>query len=61
MLQPGESRLVTVPLDRRAFSYYDVKAKKWRAQAGKFAILVGSSSAEIELEGHAVLSRTLTY
>jgi len=61
MLQPGESRSVTVPLDGRAFSYYDVKAKKWRAQAGEFDILVGRSSAEIELEGHAVLSRTLTY
>lgn len=51
MLQAGESRTVTVPLDARAFMYYDVKAKKWRADAGTFDILVGSSSARIEAQG----------
>lgn len=61
MLQPGEARTVTVPLDARAFSYYDVKAKKWRADAGTFGILVGSSSAKIELEGQAKLPRSLAF
>jgi beta-glucosidase len=55
LLQPGESRKVTIPLDARAFSYYDVQAKKWRAHAGDYGILVGSSSRQIELEGTARL------
>ena len=60
MLQAGESRTVTMPLDARAFTYYDVPAKKWRADAGIFAILVGSSSANIEARGEIVLRQALS-
>jgi len=41
--------------DRRAFSYYDVGTSAWKAEPGKFAILVGSSSAQIELPGEFTL------
>lgn len=58
-LQPGESRTVTIPLDARAFAYYDVTKKKWRAEAGAFGILVGSSSAQVELQQEVKLGRTL--
>jgi len=54
-LQPGESRQVTVSLDRRAFSFYDVAHAGWKAEPGKFSILVGSSSAKIELQGDFTL------
>jgi beta-glucosidase len=50
-LQPGETKRVTLNLDRRAFSFYDVKKRDWNADPGAFAILVGSSSAQIELRG----------
>ena len=50
-LQPGETRHVTLTLDRRAFSFYDVKGHSWRAEPGPFTILVGSSSAQTELRG----------
>ena len=50
-LKPGESRHVTMSLDRRAFSFYDVKKKDWSAEPGQFGILVGSSSQKIELQG----------
>jgi beta-glucosidase len=56
-LQPGETGRVTLTLDRRAFSYYDVKKKDWNAEPGAFAVLVGSSSAKIELQGTFHLSR----
>jgi hypothetical protein len=49
-----------VPLDARAFSYYDTQARKWRATAGDFDILVGSSSSNIELRGRASLQRSLS-
>jgi beta-glucosidase len=59
MLQPGESRTVTIPLDGRAFAYYDMKSRKWRADAGTYGVLVGSSSERIELTGEAKLQRSL--
>ncbi len=55
-LKPGESRQVSVALDRRAFSYYDLRKKDWSADPGSFGILVGSSSDKIELKGTFVLA-----
>jgi beta-glucosidase len=50
-LGPGEARRVSVTLDERALSYYDVNAKKWHAVSGAYEVLVGRSSAQIELRG----------
>jgi beta-glucosidase len=50
-LKPGETKRVTVGLDKRALSYYDVGAKQWREEPGEYEVLVGHSSAEIELKG----------
>jgi beta-glucosidase len=33
-LQPGETKHVTVELNRRSLSYYDVDEKAWRAEPG---------------------------
>lgn len=51
LLKPGEAKHVSVTLDRRAFAYYDEKKHDWTADAAQFDILVGSSSAQIELTG----------
>lgn len=56
-LKPGETKTVTVVLNRRSFSYYDVAKKDWVADPGDFSILVGSSSEKIELSGKARLTR----
>jgi len=50
-LRPGESKELRIFLDRRAFSYYDVARHDWTAAPGGFSILVGSSSADIRLQG----------
>jgi beta-glucosidase len=50
-LDPGETRHAEVTLDRRAFSYYDVKSHNWTVAPGDFNVYVGHSSAEIELTG----------
>ena len=50
-LNPGETRRVSVALDRRAFSYYDVGKHSWIADAGKFEIEVAPSAAQIALTG----------
>jgi beta-glucosidase len=54
-LRPGETRQVSVMLDSRALSYYDVNAKQWRAEPGDFNVLVGRSSEQIELRGKLTL------
>lgn len=56
-LQPGESQRVTLTLDRRAFSYYDVNKKDWSAEPGNFTILVGAASDDIRLQGKYTLTR----
>ena len=53
-LDPGETKQVTVVLDRRAFSYYDVTGQQWTVAPGDFDIYVGRSSVQIELTGKTV-------
>ena len=50
-LRPGETRRVSVMLDDRAFSYYDMNSKQWRAEPGEFQVLIARSSQQIELTG----------
>ncbi len=55
-LKAGETKKITAVLDRRAFSYFDVSAKNWRAEPGDYEILIGRSSAEIVLRERVKLN-----
>jgi beta-glucosidase len=59
-LRPGETKKVSVILDNRALSYYDVSTRQWRADPGVFDVLVGRSSAQIELRGRITLAKAVT-
>ena len=48
-LNAGETRRVSLALDRRAFAYYNIKNHDWTVDTGEFNVYVGSSSAKIEL------------
>ena len=56
-LQPDESKQLSAMLAQRAFSFYDVGKRDWSAEPGEFSILVGSSSADITLQGKYLLNR----
>ena len=56
-LRPGESKRVTIKLDRRAFSFYDVRKSDWKAEAGEFSVLVGASSDDIRLRDKFILTQ----
>jgi beta-glucosidase len=56
-LGPGETKQITVSLDHRAFSYYDVKKHDWVVEPGDFDVYVGRSSAQIELTGKVAVGR----
>jgi beta-glucosidase len=58
-LRPGETKRVSVVLNARAFSYYDVAAKQWHAEPGSYDVLVGRSSAQIELTGKLTLTTSI--
>ncbi len=46
-LAAGETKTVTFTLDNSAFSYWDEKARAWKADAGGYELRVGSSSRDI--------------
>ncbi|MBD3942724.1 fibronectin type III-like domain-contianing protein [Microbacterium sp. NEAU-LLC] len=46
-LEPGESKVVELPLDRRAFAYWDAVKHRWRVQPGTYRVELGRSSAEV--------------
>jgi beta-glucosidase len=54
-LNPGETKNVVVRLDRRAFSYYDVKSHSWTVAPGDFDLFVARSAADIALTGKIAL------
>ncbi|KAK7757897.1 hypothetical protein SLS62_000275 [Diatrype stigma] len=46
-LEPGETRHVTIPLDKYAVGYYDESIPAWIAEEGTFRVLIGASAADI--------------
>lgn len=48
--------LPVTPLDARSFSWHDVGAKAWDADAGSFTVRIGRSSADPQLEGKVVVA-----
>ena len=59
VLDPGQTRHVTVPLDARAFTWFDEKAAAWHADAGSFTVHVSRSSADPQLEGKITLTQAI--
>lgn len=50
-LQPGETRRMTILLNKRSLAYYDADAKAWKVDAGSYPIQVGAASDDIRLHG----------
>ena len=48
-LQPGESQTVTIPLDDKAFRYWNTQTNRWEVEGGQYELRVGASSADIRL------------
>lgn len=50
-LDPGETKTVTMELDKRSFAWYSTELHDWFAASGDYQILVGVSSRDIHLTG----------
>ena len=46
-LQPGETQMVSLTIDKSALSFYDDKAADWTAEPGDFEALIGPSAGQI--------------
>lgn len=57
MLEPGESKTISIALDRAALAYWDTKTRSWTAEPGSFEMLVGSSSRDVHLSGSFTLNQ----
>jgi beta-glucosidase len=53
-LAPGESRTITLPLNRRSFAYWSDRDHDWKVDPGAFTVYAGDSSASLPL--HADLT-----
>lgn len=49
-LQPGESKDVSITIDKSALSFYDEATSAWKAEAGLFEALVGNASDNLKLK-----------
>ena len=52
MLQPGESRDVTITIGGRAFQYWDENRSDWTTSLGKRTMLVGTASDNLPLKAN---------
>jgi len=64
-LEPGETRIVELSLDRRAFAYWDIELSGWVVPAGGYTVQIGhdvshiAAEQQISLTGD-VIHRSLT-
>jgi beta-glucosidase len=49
-LKPGESKTVTMSLDKNSLAAWDTESHAWKVYPGNYSILVGSSSRDIRLK-----------
>ena len=57
-LEPGESRTVTIPLDDKAFRYFNVKTNSWEVEGGEYSVQVGASVQDIRLTASLTVEGT---
>ena len=57
-LKAGESKEVTIPLDDKAFRYWNVRTNRWETEDGAYVIGIGASSEDIRLSAQVEVSGT---
>jgi beta-glucosidase len=50
-LNPGETKHLMLELAPREMSFFDVSSNSWKQEPGKFTVMVGHSSADVDLQG----------
>lgn len=57
-LQQGEQKKVNIPLDDKAFRYFNTATNRFEIESGEYQIYIGASSADIRLTGSLTVEGT---
>ncbi len=57
-LQPGEKKEIRIPLDDKAFRYWNVKTDRWEVEGGEYELRIGASSEDIRLTATLTVAGT---
>ena len=60
MLQPGQTKTVTMTLTPYDLAYFNEQAHRWTADAGAYSVQVGTSSRDISQSKTVTLLSTYT-
>jgi beta-glucosidase len=55
MLKAGQTRRVTLSLNKRSFSIYDAELHRWKVPSGNYGIMAGTSSRDLPLHDNVVV------
>jgi beta-glucosidase len=56
LLEPGETKHLSMTLDARAFAYWSTEGKRWAIKPGKFTVRVGDSVVSTPLTGNVEIT-----
>lgn len=57
-LEPGESRRMSIPLDDKAFRYFNVATNRWEVEGGTYELRVAASADDVRLTATLEVSGT---
>ena len=57
-LKASESKTVTIPLDDKAFRYFNIESNQFEVEGGTYQISIGASVADIKLSGSVTVAGT---
>ena len=58
-LKTGEEKEVVIPLDDKAFRFYDVRTNTWETESGAYHLMIGRNADNIELEAEVMVRGTV--
>ena len=50
ILKPGETRHISLTLNKRSLAYWDVNSRGWKVDPGQFKVFVGDSAGNVPLQ-----------
>lgn len=57
-LRVGETKKIRIPLDDKAFRYWNTETNHWEIESGTYEILISASAADIRLRGELTVTGT---
>lgn len=58
-LEAGEEKEVVIPLDDKAFRFFDVRSMRWEMESGNYHIMIGRNVNDMELEADLCVEGTV--